>query len=256
MSRRTWLRATAAAGLAAVGVRGAEADKRRLGIFLYGEAPIGDEQWVHDELKELAKLGWVEGERLVVHERRSARDAGLLALHATEFARSGVDAILTESTQTTQALQQATKTVPIVTGVGDPVGSGFARSLAQPGGNITGISLATGEIARKQVELLRIVVPRVSRLAIMIGRNPAAREVARPVQVAAQEAGLASELDAVTSIPDLDRTFARDPAGSRAVFILSVPVVTGGSRRWRSSPCVTASPRFPAHPNTSRPAAC
>jgi putative ABC transport system substrate-binding protein len=114
--------------------------------------------------------------------------------------------------------------------VGDPVGSGFARSLAQPGGNITGISLATGEIARKQVELLRIVVPRVSRLAIMIGRNPAAREVARPVQVAAREAGLASELDVVTSIPDLDRTFARDPAGSRAVFILSVPVVTGGSK--------------------------
>ena len=95
-----------------------------------------------------------------------------------------------------------------MTGVGDPVGSGFATSLARPAGNITGVSFGMGDIALKQLEVLRAVVPTLAGLAILVdGVNPASPELARPIQAAARQSGLASELVLVLSLADIQGAF-------------------------------------------------
>ena len=175
--------------------QGAKPTLRRLGILLLDRP----ESWtfLRPELrKEFANLGWVEGSNLILDWRFADGDAGRLPALAAAMSRSGVDAILTRGTPATRALQQATKTVPILTGLGDPIGDGFAQSLAQPGGNITGISYALAETSRKQVELLREMLPGLSRLAFImrVDRQAFASEITRTARSAAQELAITSRI--------------------------------------------------------------
>src|SRR5215203_5381187 len=167
MERRSLLLGAIRLGALAPAPRAAEPapGKRRLAVLLYG---LADEwSFFPDELRAaLGPLGWVEGSNLA-SEWRYAKDPELLRSHAAALVASAPDAILTRGTPATRALQQATKTIPILTGVGDPVGSGFARSFARPGGNITGLSWAQTETAQKQVELLRAMAPRLTTLLIV-----------------------------------------------------------------------------------------
>ena len=198
---------------------------RRLGIFYFADSKPASGDYFpgfREVMKELAKLGWVEGNNLIL-ESRFASIPAEISTRASELVRSGVDAIITEGTSQTRGVQQATKTIPIVTGVGDPVGGGFAKSLARPGGNVTGISFASAETPRKQLEVLRAMVPGLSRLAILTdGENPASPELARPIQAAAQESGIVPELVLILGIADIQR--ALQPyrgVGVRAARIFS-----------------------------------
>ena len=207
MKRRIVLPFIGTAALAVGSVarpQGSKSTSRRLGILLLDRP----ESWTFfgQELRrEFAKLGWIEGSNLVLDWRFAEGDAGRLPALAAAMSRSGVDAILTRGTPATRALQQATKTVPILTGLGDPVGDGFAQSLAHPGGNITGISYALAETSRKQVELLREILPRLSRLTfIMKGdRQAFAGEITRTARSAAQEFSITSRIVAVGNGEDL-----------------------------------------------------
>jgi len=109
-------------------------------------------------LEALASLGFRTGENLVVEERYS-RSAEELKRFAEELAALRPALIFTEGSIPTLALQKATRTVPIVTTVGDPVGAGFARTLQRPGGNITGLSQNRSGLAPKVLELLRLLRP-------------------------------------------------------------------------------------------------
>lgn len=100
------------------------------------------------------------------------------------------DVILTQGTQATAAAQRATKTIPIVTSVADPVASGFAASLAKPGGNVTGLSQGIEEIAIKTIEVMRLLVPRVAGVAILHFDGPVSRQIAGHSAKAARDAGL------------------------------------------------------------------
>jgi len=191
---------------------------RRLGVLLHDEPRSWE--WLKAELaQELATLGWVEGKNLSVEWRYAEGDATRLPPLAAELLRAGVDAVLTRGTPATQALQQATRTVPIVTGVGDPIGSGFARSYASPGGNITGVSWAVVEQQRKQIELLRELLPRLARLTVVL---PANREAYAPqmtaaVQALARELGIVVKIAPVAGMEDLPRALRPDQGSGPGV---------------------------------------
>ncbi len=120
----------------------------------------------------LRELGWVEGKNIAIEYRSAEGRPERLPTLAAELVRLKVDVIVASNPQATKAAQQATGTIPIVMGaVGDPVAVGFVPGLARPGGNITGPSMMMPELVGKQLELLKEVVPRVSRVAVLW--NPA-----------------------------------------------------------------------------------
>src|SRR5262245_58540873 len=116
----------------------------------------------------LRELGYVEGKNIVIEWRSAEGKADRLPALAAELVRLKVDVIVSPGPGPTRAAKQATNTIPIVMAFDeDPVGSGFAASLARPGGNITGLSTLASEISGKQVELLREIVPKLSRVAVL-----------------------------------------------------------------------------------------
>ncbi len=121
----------------------------------------------------LQQLGWTEGRNVRIEVRWGAGDAERFRKYAIELSTLAPDAILASGGVTMQALQQATRTVPIVfTSVPDPVGVGYVRSLARPGGNATGFTNFDFGIGAKWLELLKEIAPRVTRVAVL--RDPAA----------------------------------------------------------------------------------
>src|SRR5215471_12061786 len=115
----------------------------------------------------LRDLGYVEGQNLVITYRSADGRPERFPALATELVRLPVDLILTRGTPAALAAKQATHgTIPVViTGAGDPVGSGLVASLARPGGNVTGLSALTTELYAKRVELLKELMPQLTRLA-------------------------------------------------------------------------------------------
>jgi putative tryptophan/tyrosine transport system substrate-binding protein len=119
-------------------------------------------------VKELQRLGWTDGRNIQIEYRW---DTGDLRKVATELVALSPDAILASSTPAVAALQQATRTVPIVfTQVVDPVSAGFVASLPKPGGNMTGFTVFDYEIAAKWLELLKDIAPNVTRVGVI--RDP------------------------------------------------------------------------------------
>ena len=118
--------------------------------------------------QELKKFGWIIGQNIQIETRWATADLGEIRRNAAELATLKPDAILAHGSSTVGPLQQATHTIPIVFPVaGDPVASGFAESLARPGGNITGFAIFEYSIGAKWLELLKQVAPRVTRAAIL-----------------------------------------------------------------------------------------
>ena len=133
----------------------------RIGII--GDAAI----WDHFR-QELRDLGYIEGRNIVIEYRSTEERPERLATAATELARLPADVIVAYGSPATQAAKQATATIPIVmTGIGDPLRAGFVASLAHPGGNITGNTILGPEIAPKRLQLLKLAVPTVSRVAFL-----------------------------------------------------------------------------------------
>ncbi|HEU4341945.1 MAG TPA: ABC transporter substrate-binding protein, partial [Candidatus Binatia bacterium] len=116
----------------------------------------------------LRELGYSEGKDIVVEYRYGEGKRDRLSELAAELVRLKVEVIVSGGPTVTRAVQQATVSIPIVMSFDDdPVGSGFVSSLARPGGNITGLSTLYPELSGKQLELLKEIVPRLSRLAVL-----------------------------------------------------------------------------------------
>ena len=135
----------------------------------------------------LRELGYVEGKNIVVEWRYAEGKADRLPGLAAELVRLKVDIIVTAGPQATRRAKEATATIPIVMGFdNDPVGSGFVASLARPGGNITGLSSLAPEISGKQLELLKEIVPKLSRVAVLGDSNePGNAQALKEVELAA-----------------------------------------------------------------------
>lgn len=137
-------------------------------------------------------LGYIEGKNLVIQWRFADGNYERLAGLAAELVRLNVDVIVAGTTLSVQAAHQATATVPIVmVAVPDPVGEGFVARLSRPGRNITGLTNIVTEVSPKHLELLRAVVPKLLRVAVMINPlNPSDALILEQVHGAAHSAGV------------------------------------------------------------------
>ena len=143
-------------------------------------------------MQRLRELGWIDGHNVAIEYRWGEGRDERFAEIAAEFVRLKVDVIVTSGTPQVLAAKQATSVIPIVFATaGDPVGTGLVTSLARPGGNVTGLSNQTTDLAGKRLELFRVVVPDLRRLAI-IGNvdNPAVVLEIGEAQAAARMLGL------------------------------------------------------------------
>lgn len=177
----------------------------RVGVLAPGNPPLVHADAFREALRE---LGYVEGKNITLEWRWEAGNPERYSSHATELVRLGVDIIVAGTTPASLAAQRATQATPIVmAAVADPVGSGLVRQLSKPGGNITGVSLVSAEMSAKRVELLREVVPGLSRLAIFATRNPAASTLLTETQAAAASVGIHVETVVVSNADALGGAF-------------------------------------------------
>jgi putative ABC transport system substrate-binding protein len=159
--------------------------------FLGGATASAWRPWVAAFVLRLRELGWIEGRSVAIEYRWAEGSDERAAEIATEFIRLKVDVIVTSGGVLLGA-KRATTAIPIIFAVAnDPVGSGFVASLARPGGNITGLSLQSTDIATKRLELLHEVLPSTRRLAILVNvGNPGAMLEMGEVGTAARALGL------------------------------------------------------------------
>jgi putative tryptophan/tyrosine transport system substrate-binding protein len=142
-------------------------------------------------VQRLRELGWTEGRTVAIEYRWGEGRNERFAELAAEFVRLKVDVIVTAGSASAIAVKQATSVIPIVVSMGDPVGTGLIGSLARPGGNVTGLSTLATDVAGKRLELLREVVPRLSRVAVITNAgNPQTVLEMHEVQASARTLGL------------------------------------------------------------------
>jgi putative tryptophan/tyrosine transport system substrate-binding protein len=228
-SRRRFLIALAAA--VAAGPRSARAQTpprtARIGFLYFGSRQSALETGRYQAFIEaLRELGYVEGTNLVLESRfadgRNERPPQL----AAELVRLKVDVIVATGTPVYRALQHATRTIPIVlTVTADPVGDGFAASMARPGGNITGLSFSATDLGPKVLELLKSAVPKLARVAVLVqSENPAHPPQLKRIMSAAQKIGIQTLLAEGTTLPQIEQEFAlMKKEHADAVIILPDP---------------------------------
>ena len=185
----------------------------RIGVFTSG-APLNSKTWsiFIDGLKE---LGWTEGKNIAFEPRYAENDLARLPELAAELVRLNVDVILAIGTLAALAAKRASAAIPIVmANAGDPLGSGLVVSLAQPGGNVTGMSLMAPDLGGKRLELLKELLPRLSRVAVIWNAaNPYSALVFEEIRGAAKT--LAIELQSLEVRGPDDFGVVLDSAGRK-----------------------------------------
>jgi len=171
----------------------------------------------------LRELGYVEGQNIVLEPRWAEGQYARYPALAADLVRLKAGVIVTVGGTVTRAAKQVTRTTPIVMSVVvDPVGSGLVPSLARPGGNLTGTSIMATELIGKQFELLREVVPKVSRMTLLWNpTNPSHAPSISHVQAAARSLGMQLQLLEGRDPQEIDRAFAamtREQAGALVVL--------------------------------------
>ena len=158
----------------------------------------------------LRELGHEEGKTIAIEYRFAEGQYDRLRGLAEALVKSGVDVLVTGGTPATRAAQQATTTVPIVmSGVGDPVASGFVASLARPGGNITGTTNISPEIGAKRLDLMITTVPKLARVAVLLNAaNPTRDTNFNVVLIAAQPRGVQVVRVEARTPQDIEQAFA------------------------------------------------
>jgi putative ABC transport system substrate-binding protein len=169
----------------------------------------------------MRELGYIEGKNLLIEWRFDDRFERLPDL-AAELVRLNVDVIVSGSSQAIRALQKATTTIPIVMATsGDPIGSGFVKSLARPEGNITGLSNLTSDIGTKQLELLQSMVPKLSRVAILVNPgNPSLATFVKNVQSTAERGNLKVLPMDVRTAQEIEAAFPAMAHGNAGALIV------------------------------------
>jgi putative ABC transport system substrate-binding protein len=184
-------------------------------------------------VQRLRELGWIENRTVVIEYRWAEGRRERFAEIVAEFVRLKVDVIVTSGTPVVIAAKQATAVIPIVfVTVTDPVGSGLVASLAQPGGNVTGLSLQSPDIAGKRLALLREVVPNLRRVAFMGNiDNPFVLRELREVQSAADTLALEAVTSEIRRPQDIVPAFEALEHRAEAVYLASEGLVDANRLR-------------------------
>jgi putative ABC transport system substrate-binding protein len=176
----------------------------------------------------LRELGYVEGKNIVTEYRYADGKFDRLAALAAELVRLKVDIIVSAGPTATRPAKEATNTIPIVMGFDDdPVANGFVASLARPGGNITGLSTLAPEISGKQLELLKEIIPRLSRVAVFgNSTRPGTALSLKEMELAARAFGVKLQYLDVLDIKDIETAFQAASKGrADAIIVLGNPVI-------------------------------
>ena len=175
----------------------------------------------------LRELGYVDGKNIVIEQRYAEEKLDRLNELAAELVLLNVKLIVTVGPAATRPVKKATAVIPIVMGVDDdPVGNGFVASLARPGGNITGLASLSPEISGKQLELLKEIIPSLSRVAVLgNSTQPGTAQSLREVELAAGALGVKLQYLDVLSPEDIETVFRAASKGrADAVLVLRAGV--------------------------------
>ena len=186
--------------------------------------------WNEAFIQRLRELGWIEGSTVAIEVRWADGRSQRYAEIAAEFVRLKVAVIVTSGSEAVVVARQATSDIPIVfAAAGDPIGNGLIASLARPGGNITGLSIQSADVAGKRIELLREVVPDLRQLAIMANLNsPIAAEIAQ-VQAAAKTLGLEVSILEIRRPEDIAPAFQALKAAVGALYVQADPLTSSNA---------------------------
>ena len=212
-NRREFLVALGAGALALAAPPGAYAQQPgkvwRVGFLSPTSASLSSPN-TNAFLKGMRELGYVEDKNLVVEWRFAEGKFERLPGLAAELVRLQVDVIVTVGSTGIGAAQKATSTIPIVMATaGDPVVGGFVKSLARPGGNITGLSSMNDDIGAKLLDLLVSVVPKLSRVAVLVSPTSRTfRAIAESVQAGAQQAGVKTLVMEASTPQEIENAFS------------------------------------------------
>jgi len=181
----------------------------------------------------LRELRYVEGKNIVIEWRHAEEKIDRLPALAAELVRLKVDIIVTSGPTATRAVKEATSTIPIVMAQDpDPVGNGFVASLARPGGNITGLATLTPELSGKRLELLKEIVPKLSRVAVLgTSTRPGNAQALEEIELAAKAFGVKLQYLDVLDPKDIETAFRAAVKGrADAVLWLVAGGVAGAHR--------------------------
>ena len=189
-------------------------------------------QWTAAFVERLRELGWIEGRTVAIEYRWAEGRSQRFAEIAAEFVRLKVDVIVTAGSPAVVA-KRATSAIPIVFAIAvDPVGSGLVASLARPGGNVTGLSTQTPELAGKRIELLREVLPSLRRLAIIanVGYAGSVHEIGE-VRAAASKLGLDVDVLEIRRAEDIAPAFGALKSEVQALYVCPDALVNANHAR-------------------------
>ena len=182
--------------------------------------------WSPLSSQRLRELGYIENRSVAIEYRWTEGRSERYAASAAELVRLRVDVIVALGTPAIVAAKNATAVIPIVFPLAsDPVGDGLVASLAQPGGNVTGLSNVQPDLAGKRLEILREIVPGLSRLAVLAGHNPTAMLNVGEVQSAALKLGLEVIPLDVKRADDLAPAIDSLKGRAQAIYVVGDPIV-------------------------------
>src|SRR5215831_2096268 len=211
-------------GLVLASVRLTEAQQAgkvpQIGVLVSASASASVSR-IHTFQQGLRELGYNEGKNIVVEYRYTEAKLDRLPELVAEVIRLKVDVIVTDTSRAIDAAKNATKTIPVVfIGLTDPVGEGQVSSLAQPGGNLTGLSILAPELNGKRLELLKETLPKVMRVAVLTREGDRERQRFKESEVVAKGLGLRLQFFGANVADDLDSAFdAVKRAGAQALIL-------------------------------------
>ena len=209
IDRRTFLAGTGAVLVAApLAAEAQQAKAPRVGLLGLGATESSP---LFEALRQgLRERGWVEGQNIAFEDRTHVDRYSRLPDVTAELVRLKVDVIVTWGTSTALAARKATRTIPIVSAAGDLVDMGLAASLAQPGGNVTGLTTSGRELIGKRIELLKETLPRLARIAVLwYPESPTQPLQLKDAEAAAKSLSLQVRPAEARGPEDLEKVFAK-----------------------------------------------
>jgi putative ABC transport system substrate-binding protein len=244
VKRREFIALVGAAGVWPLPAEGQLPAKLPTIGFLGAGTPSSQGQWFAALVQRLRELGWIQGQTVAIEVRWAEGRTERYVEIASEFVQLKVDVIATYATPPTVAAKQATAVIPIVSAVmGDPVGVGLVKSLGRPGGNVTGLSNQTSDLAGKRLELLREVVPNLRRLAILVNvSNPGSVQEAGEAQATARTLGLDVATLEIRRPEDIAPAFEMLKGGAHALYVVGDPLIVANRVRINTLAAVSRLP--------------
>ena len=201
--------------------------------ILGGGSPSANAARIEAFRQGLRELGYTEGKNILFEQRWADGKLDRLATFAAELVRLKIDIIVSAGPTVTRALSEVTSTIPIVMGFDDdPVGSGFVASLSRPGRNITGLSTLSPELSGKQLELLKEILPKISRVAVLgSSTHPGTTQTLKEMESISAAFGVQIQYIELQVPKDIDPAFSAAPKAPADAVVVLTSVVTNTNKK-------------------------